>query len=37
MQALRQVGMTGNDEQRRQALEVLNETKRKLYSILASE
>ncbi|WP_117210011.1 PadR family transcriptional regulator [Allorhizocola rhizosphaerae] len=37
MQALRQVGMTGNDDQRRQALEVLNETKRKLYAILAAE
>jgi DNA-binding PadR family transcriptional regulator len=37
MQALRQVGMTGNEDQRRQALEVLNETKRKLYAILAAE
>jgi DNA-binding PadR family transcriptional regulator len=37
MQALRQVGMTGNEDQRRQALEVLNETKRRLYAILAAE
>jgi DNA-binding PadR family transcriptional regulator len=35
MQALRQVGMEGNDEQRARALEVLVETKRKLYAILA--
>lgn len=37
MQALRQVGMTGNEQQRAAALEVLNETKRKLYAILAAE
>jgi len=35
MNALRQVGFAGNDEQRRRALDVLNETKRKLYAILA--
>lgn len=35
MNALRQVGFAGTDEQRRRALEVLDETKRKLYTILA--
>jgi DNA-binding PadR family transcriptional regulator len=35
MNALRQVGFNGTDEQRSQALEVLVETKRKLYAILA--
>jgi DNA-binding PadR family transcriptional regulator len=35
MNALRQVGFNGTAEQRTQALEVLNETKRKLYAILA--
>src|SRR3954470_4925733 len=35
MNALRQVGFNGTPEQRDQALEVLNETKRKLYAILA--
>jgi DNA-binding PadR family transcriptional regulator len=35
MQALRQVGMQGTDEQRARALEVLIETRRKLYAILA--
>ncbi|HET6212530.1 MAG TPA: PadR family transcriptional regulator [Micromonosporaceae bacterium] len=35
MNALRQVGFAGTDEQRTRALEVLNETKRKLYAILA--
>ncbi|MEJ3744084.1 PadR family transcriptional regulator [Actinomycetes bacterium KLBMP 9797] len=35
MNALRQVGFSGTPEQRTQALEVLNETKRKLYAILA--
>jgi len=35
MNALRQVMMTGTDEQRRQAVEVILETKRKLYAILA--
>ncbi|HEY8471369.1 MAG TPA: PadR family transcriptional regulator [Natronosporangium sp.] len=35
MNALRQVGFAGTDEQRRRALEVLSETKRKLYAILA--
>lgn len=37
MQALRQVATTGTEEQRRQALDVLAETKRKLYAILAAE
>jgi DNA-binding PadR family transcriptional regulator len=37
MGALRQVGFAGTDEQRRRALEVLNETKRKLYAILAED
>ncbi len=36
MQALQQVGASGTAEQRQQALEILNETKRKLYAILAS-
>jgi DNA-binding PadR family transcriptional regulator len=35
MGALRQVGFSGTPEQRQKALEVLNETKRKLYAILA--
>jgi len=35
MQALRQVGMMGTDEQRDQAIEILNDTKRKLYALLA--
>ncbi|WP_027346442.1 PadR family transcriptional regulator [Hamadaea tsunoensis] len=35
LQALRQVGMTGNDEQRARALEVLQDAKRKIYAILA--
>ncbi|MEV4707642.1 PadR family transcriptional regulator [Actinoplanes sp. NPDC049316] len=35
MSALRQVGFSGSPEQRQRALEVLNETKRKLYAILA--
>jgi DNA-binding PadR family transcriptional regulator len=35
MNALRQVGFAGTDEQRRRALDVLSETKRKLYAILA--
>jgi DNA-binding PadR family transcriptional regulator len=35
MNALRQVGFAGTEEQRRRALDVLNETKRKLYAILA--
>ena len=35
MNALRQVGFAGTDEQRTRALEVLQETKRKLYAILA--
>lgn len=35
MGALRQVGFNGTSEQRQKALEVLNETKRKLYAILA--
>src|SRR5690349_13398372 len=37
MDALRQVGFNGTQEQRDKALEVLNETKRKLYAILADE
>ncbi len=35
MSALKQVGFSGTAEQREKALEVLNETKRKLYAILA--
>ncbi|BFU42910.1 PadR family transcriptional regulator [Krasilnikovia sp. MM14-A1004] len=35
MDALRQVGFNGTPEQRERALEVLSETKRKLYAILA--
>jgi DNA-binding PadR family transcriptional regulator len=35
MNALRQVMMTGNDEQRRRAVEVIADAKRKLYAILA--
>ncbi|GAA2621376.1 hypothetical protein GCM10010399_60570 [Dactylosporangium fulvum] len=35
MDALRQVGFNGTSEQRAQALEVLTETRRKLYAILA--
>jgi DNA-binding PadR family transcriptional regulator len=35
MSALKQVGFSGTPEQRDKALEVLNETKRKLYAILA--
>jgi len=35
MNALRQVGFNGTSEQRQRALEVLSETKRKLYAILA--
>jgi DNA-binding PadR family transcriptional regulator len=35
MSALKQVGFHGTPEQRDKALEVLNETKRKLYAILA--
>jgi DNA-binding PadR family transcriptional regulator len=37
MNALRQVGFAGTDEQRGRALEVLVETKRKLYAILAED
>jgi DNA-binding PadR family transcriptional regulator len=37
MQALHQVGATGTPEQRARALALLNETKRKLYAILAEE
>ena len=36
MQALQQVSSAGTAEQRREALEILNETKRKLYAILAA-
>ena len=35
MDALRQVMMSGTDEQRRRAVEVIDEAKRKLYAILA--
>ncbi|MBO3736179.1 PadR family transcriptional regulator [Actinoplanes flavus] len=35
MGALKQVGFSGTPEQRQKALEVLNETRRKLYAILA--
>ena len=35
MSALKQVGFNGTPEQRDKALEVLNDTKRKLYAILA--
>lgn len=35
MGALKQVGFSGTPEQRQKALEVLNDTKRKLYAILA--
>ncbi|MBQ1028098.1 PadR family transcriptional regulator [Micromonospora sp. C95] len=35
MQALRQVMMTGTDDQRERAAQVLDETRRKLYAILA--
>lgn len=35
MHALRQVGFAGTDQQRARALEVLTETRRKLYAILA--
>lgn len=37
MGALRQVAFTGTDEQRAQALEILNDTRRRLYRILADE
>jgi DNA-binding PadR family transcriptional regulator len=37
MQALHQVGSTGTPEQRARALEILNETRRKIYAILAEE
>jgi DNA-binding PadR family transcriptional regulator len=37
MNALRQVGFSGTEQQRAQALEVLTETKRKLYAILAED
>jgi DNA-binding PadR family transcriptional regulator len=37
MHALRQVGFAGTDEQRSQALTVLDETRRKLYAILAED
>jgi DNA-binding PadR family transcriptional regulator len=35
MSACREIGFTGTDEQRAQALDVLRDTKRKLYAILA--
>lgn len=35
MNALKEVGINGTPEQRQQALEILTETKRKLYAILA--
>jgi DNA-binding PadR family transcriptional regulator len=37
MQALREVMMSGNDEQRRRAVEVIEEARRKLYAILADQ
>jgi DNA-binding PadR family transcriptional regulator len=37
MNALRQVGFNGTDDQRARALEVLVETRRKLYAILAED
>ena len=37
MSALKQVGFNGTPEQRDKALEILNETRRKLYAILADE
>jgi DNA-binding PadR family transcriptional regulator len=37
MNALGQVGFSGSDEQRARALEVLDETRRKLYAILAED
>jgi DNA-binding PadR family transcriptional regulator len=37
MNALRQVGFSGTDEQRARALDVLTETRRKLYAILADD
>jgi DNA-binding PadR family transcriptional regulator len=37
MNALREVGFEGTDGQRAKALAVLNETKRKLYAILAED
>jgi DNA-binding PadR family transcriptional regulator len=37
MHALRQVGFAGSDEQRGRALEILVETRRKLYAILADD
>ncbi len=37
MNAVRQIAFTGDPEQWQRAVEVLNETKRKLYGILASE
>jgi len=37
MNALRQVGFNGTDDQRARALEVLTETKRKLYALLAED
>jgi len=35
LSALKQVGFNGTPEQRQKALEVLNDTKRRLYAILA--
>jgi DNA-binding PadR family transcriptional regulator len=37
MNALRQVGFSGSQQQQAQALEILNETKRKLYAVLAED
>jgi hypothetical protein len=37
MNAVGQVGFSGSDEQRARALEVLAETRRKLYAILAED
>ncbi len=37
MNALRQIGFSGNREQWQRAVEILNETKRKLYALLAED
>jgi DNA-binding PadR family transcriptional regulator len=37
MNALRQIGMSGNSEHWQRAVEILHETRRKLYAILAEE
>jgi DNA-binding PadR family transcriptional regulator len=35
--AVRQVGQTGNEDQRKQVTELLDETRRKVYAVLAEE